>query len=218
MTAEPLSAPPIRILVVDDHPAVRQGLALLLAPGKIVVCGECSTGSEAQTLAVELAPDLVLVDLSLADEDGLAVVRALGARGIPSLVYSMHVDGRHIEASLTAGSLGYVTKREIHRVLVEAIRSVAAGRRFVSPIASAALAEHLAGHPTRRPVRDLSEQEREVYRLLGEGEGTLEIASALRISTRTVESYFTRIQEKLGLRGMHQLRRQAILDGRGPGL
>lgn len=219
MSAEAAPAPSVRILVVDDHPAVRQGLALLLAPEGISVCAECSGRDAALAQAKALRPDLALVDLSLADEDGLTVVADLRALDLPSLVYSMHVDGRHVEDALTAGALGYVTKREIHRVLVEAIREAAGGRRFLSPMAASALAEHTAGAGVFRTARDLSGQERQVYHLLGEGEGTIEIASSLNISTRTVESYYTRIRDKLGLTGMHDLRHHAInhLRNHAPG-
>lgn len=201
---------PIRLVVVDDHPAVRQGLALLLAPEGIAVCAEASSRAEALARLEECGPDLALVDLSLAGEDGLELVAEFHARGLPSLVYSMHEDGPHVRSAFTAGALGYVTKRELRQVLVQAIQEVAAGRRFVSPAAGVALAEHLTGPRARDAERELSRQERQVYQLLGQGEGTIEIASALGISTRTVESYYARIQDKLGLRGMHELRHHAI--------
>ncbi len=200
----------IEVLLVDDHPAVRHGLALLLAPDGIHVCGEASGRGEALAELRTCRPDVALVDLSLGGEDGTAVVAELHALGISPLVYSMYEDARHIEGAFAAGALGYVTKREIHRVLVHAIREIAAGHRFVSPNAAIALAENAADAIARGPDRGLSEQEREVYRLLGIGEGTVEIAAALGISARTVESYFARIMDKLGVDGMHDLRRHAI--------
>ena len=202
----------IRVLLVDDHPAVRMGLAMLLASEGIEVCGEAAGFDDAMELAGGCAPCVAVVDLSLAGRDGLDVVAGLLARGVRSLVYSMHDGGRHVQAAFAAGALGYVAKREMHRVLVEAIRSVAEGRRFASPEAAAALAGHvamMAGSDAPHET-ELSEQERQVYRMLGEGEGTIEIAAALRISTRTVDSYYARIQAKLGLRGMRDLRRHAI--------
>jgi DNA-binding NarL/FixJ family response regulator len=202
--------PPIRILVVDDHPTVRQGLALLLAPEGIEVCAEAGGRADALAHVENCRPDVAIVDLSLHGEDGLALVADLHARALPSLVYSMHEDGRRVERAFAAGAFGYVTKREISRVLVQAIREVAAGRRFVSPTAALALAEHLARPHACNVDRELSEQEQHVYHLLGQGEGTLEIAAALGISTRTVDSYYARIQAKLNLHGMHDLRRHAI--------
>ncbi|HEY3413772.1 MAG TPA: response regulator transcription factor [Armatimonadota bacterium] len=210
MEPEPQTEPEIRVLLVDDHPAVREGLALLLAPEGIAVC--CEAGEHAGALACLKAnrPDVALVDLSLGGEDGLSLVADLHARGVPALVYSMHEDSRHVEGAFTAGALGYGTKREAHRVLVEAIRETAAGRVFVSPCAAVTLATRFSGATDHAGDRELSEQERQVYSLLSQGEGTIEIAAALEISARTVESYYARIQDKLGLEGMHELRRHAI--------
>lgn len=204
------SPPPIRILLVDDHPAVRQGLALLLAPEGIAVCAEAGGRSEALALAEEHHPDVAIVDLSLDREDGLVLVAELHHRAVPVLVYSMHGDARRVSTAFAAGAQGYVSKRELHGVLVQAIREVAAGNRFVSPNAAAALAEGLSGLPAEEAMLRLSPKERAVYDLLGQGADTLDIASAMHISGHTVESYYARILMKLGLRGMHELRRQAI--------
>ena len=197
---------PVRILVVDDHPAVRHGLALLLAPEGIEVCAQAANHCEALVCAEEHHPDLAIVDLSLESEDGTALVVALRRRAIPVLVYSMHQDARHVRGALDAGALGYVTKREFDGALIDAIREVAGGRPFVSPIAAAGLTESAADDD----MTMLSTQEREVYRLMGRGEGTAEIASELDISAHTVESYYARIRDKLGLNNMHRLRRHAI--------
>jgi DNA-binding NarL/FixJ family response regulator len=193
---------PIRVLLVDDHPAVRQGLALLLATESIAVIAEAGSAADARARLCEVSPDLAVLDLSLDGEDGLSLLAGLHRAGIPAVIYSMHTDPRRIGAALAAGAGGYVTKREHHDVLVRAIREVAAGRRFLSPIAAA------TDSPADLP--DLSAQEREVFRRLGEGERAAEIAAALSISVYTVESYFTRLQCKLGLDGMHHLRRRAI--------
>lgn len=204
----------IRILLVDDHPAVRQGLGLLLGAEGICVCAEAGGRDEALALLEESRPDLALVDLSLGGENGAVLIADLHTRQVPALAYSMHEDSHHVEGAFAAGALGYVTKRELHGVLVQAIREVASGRRFVSPNAAIALANQIAGLQSQHIQRELSDQEDQVYRLLGEGEGTIEIAAALHISTRTVESYYARIMEKLGVEGMHNLRRQAINDRR----
>lgn len=200
----------IRVLLVDDHPGVRAGLALLLAREQIGVCGEAEQRSQAVLTADRTAPDVAIVDLSLGQENGLDVVADLNARGIPVLVYSMHEDGEHVQQALTAGARGYVTKREMHRVLVDAIREVAAGRGYIGPRASSTLAAQLRTAARNAPQRDLSDREREVYELLGEGATTSEIATRMQVSTRTVESYCARLMEKLGLDGMRPLRRKAI--------
>jgi len=202
--------PPIRVLIVDDHPAIRQGLGLLLASEGITVCAEASGRIEALTRLEECQPDLTLVDLSLGDEDGRLLIADLRKRALRSLVYSMHEEGQCVEGAIAAGALGYVTKREVHGVLVQAIREVAAGRRFVSPRAAMALADRIADARGDDVRGELSHQEWQVYRLLGEGESTAGIATALTISTRTVESYYARILLKLGLDGMRELRRHAI--------
>ncbi len=200
----------IRVLLVDDHPAVREGLALLLAPDGIDVIAEASARAEALARVKEQRPDLAIVDLSLDTEDGAALIADLRAHEVPALAYSMHKDLRHVEGAFAAGALGYVTKRELHGVLVEAVRHVAAGRQFLSPIAAVALAERASHAHAEPPVRDLSDKERQVYQLLGDGEGTYEIATVLKIGTRTVESYYARIIVKLGLSGMYELRHHAI--------
>jgi len=200
----------IRVLLVDDHPAVREGLALLLAPDGIDVVAEASAHAEALARVKERRPDLAIVDLSLDTEDGAALIADLRARDVPALAYSMHKDARHVEGAFAAGALGYVTKRELHGVLVQAIRQVAAGHQFASPIAAVALAQHATQSHAEPGARGLSQQEREVYQLLGKGEGTYEIAAALKISTRTVESYYARMIVKLVLNGMYELRHHAI--------
>ena len=200
----------IRVLLVDDHPAVREGLALLLAPDGIDVVAEASARAEALARAKERRPDLAIVDLSLDSEDGATLIADLRAHDVPALAYSMHNDARHVEGAFAAGALGYVTKRELHDVLVQGIREVAAGRQFVSPVAAIALAQRATQSRKGPGVGDLSQQERQVYQLLGNGEGTYEIATALNISTRTVESYYARIIVKLGLNGMYELRHHAI--------
>jgi DNA-binding NarL/FixJ family response regulator len=206
------SSPPIRILVVDDHPAVRQGLAYMLASEGLEVCAEAGGRGDALARVEESRPDLAIVDLSLEDEDGLALVADLRVRDVPVLVYSMHNDATRVGSAFAAGALGYVTKRELQAVLVQAIREVARGRRFASPIAAAALAESVAASPADDVVHKLSAHERKVYELLGRGQDTFDIAAALHVSNHTVESYYERIKLKMGLKGMYEVRRHAIDD------
>jgi two-component system, NarL family, invasion response regulator UvrY len=203
-------ARPIHVLLVDDHPVVRQGLALLLAREDIVVCAQAEDCAHALLSAEQTAPTVALVDLSLGPESGLDLIGDLEARGLPVLVYSMHEDGEHVQHALAAGARGYVTKREMHRVLTDAIREVAAGREYLGPRAAAALAAYVTRTGRRAVAREPSGREREVYRLLGEGATSSEIAGALKVSIRTVESYCARLMEKLGVDGMKPLRRDAI--------
>ena len=203
-SARRTSTASVSVLLVDDHPAVRQGLALLLSPEGIAVCAEAACGREALAALEACRPDVAIVDLSLDGEDGAVLVADLKARAVPALIYSMHQDARHVEGAFSAGALGYVTKRELPSVLVQGIREVAAGRRFVSPVAGVALAERVLQPSANDAIGHLSRQEREVYLLVGQGEGTYEIAAGLKISTHTVEAYYTRILTKLGLHGMYR--------------
>ncbi len=201
--------PPLHILLVDDHPAVRQGLALFLAREN-VVCTEAGDRVGALARLEERRPDLAIVDLSLGGEDGLVLIADLHARGVPVLVYSMHNDATRVRSAIAAGALGYATKRELDSALVQGIREVAAGRRFISPYAAVALADDAADANADDALRKLSDHERKIYKLLGRGADTFDIAAALHISNRTVDSYYARMLVKLNVSGMHDLRRHAI--------
>lgn len=199
-----------RIFLVDDHPAVRQGLSLLLHQEGIIVCGEAASREEALRYLEETDPDLVLVDLSLGNESGLDLIRDVAPRGVATLVYSMYDDALHVEAAFAAGAVGYVTKREMAATLIAAIREVLAGQRFFSPVIARILADKLISNTPRIPVERLSDREMEVFRRTGEGDTAAEMADLFAISPRTVESYYARIIEKLELRGVKAMRRLAI--------
>lgn len=138
---------PIRVLLVDDHRAVRDALALLLAAEDIVIMAEATGRAQLPAALEKGAPDLALVDVSLGGGNGLTVVAEMTARDVPVLVYSVYSDAARITRALAAGARGYVTKREAHRVLIDAIREVAAGREYLGPQAAAAL--HAEGEPDR---------------------------------------------------------------------
>lgn len=201
---------PIRVLLVDDHPGVRQGLALLLARDEIAVSGEAGGRADGLAALERETPDLALVDLSLGAESGIDLTAELVALGVPVLVYSMYEDGEHVQRALAAGARGYVAKRELHGVLVDAIREVAAGRQYLGQRPAAALAGQLARTARRPPPKELSGREHQVYELLGDGASISEIASTMGVSVRTVESYCARMMPKLTVDGMRALRRHAI--------
>ncbi len=210
MDSQSVTVPaPLHILLVDDHPAVRQGLALFLAREN-VVCTEAGGRAEALARVEEGRPDLAIVDLSLDGEDGLPLIADLHARGVPVLVYSMHSDATRVRSAFGAGALGYATKRELDSALLQGVREVAAGRRFISPLAAFALADGAPEPEADGAVRKLSGNERKIYELLGKGADTFDIAAALHISNRTVDSYYARMLVKLNVNGMHDLRRHAI--------
>jgi len=207
--------PGLRVFLVDDHPAVRQGLALLLGQERHAVCGEAGGRAEFLARIEACGAQVALVDLSLGEESGLPLLEELRSRSIPALIYSMHEDAETIERAFAAGAGGYVTKREVSAVLLDAVAEVAAGRRYVSPRAGQSLlSRSTPGGDGRTPETQagegLSERERQILGLLGNGESTSDIAAVLTISARTVESYCARIMEKLGLDGMKALKKHAI--------
>jgi DNA-binding NarL/FixJ family response regulator len=204
-----IASPGLRVFLVDDHPVMRSGLSLLLTQSGHVVCGVAASRAElvARIDAAEAA--VALLDLSLARESGLDVIDDLEARGVPSLIYSMHEDGKSIEQAFSRGARGYVTKREVEDVLLEAIAAVAAGRRYTSPEVMRSLADRaLAPSSGREAV--LSQRENQILAGLGRGETTDEMSRALNISFHTVETYYGRLQRKLALSSMNELRKFAI--------
>uniref|UniRef100_I2Q6W3 Response regulator containing a CheY-like receiver domain and an HTH DNA-binding domain n=1 Tax=Desulfovibrio sp. U5L TaxID=596152 RepID=I2Q6W3_9BACT len=208
MTTNPESGR--RLFLADDHPAVREGLTLRLLQEGFVVCGEAENRATLLAGIDASRADIALVDLTLCGENGLDLITELDARGIPVLVYSMHEDAETVRLALARGAGGYVAKRETSAVLVDGVRAVLAGRRYLSPRVAAALKASPALAPAAGQAAALSERERQILERLSQGEGNTEIASALGVSVRTVESYHARILVKLDLDGMKALRKYAI--------
>lgn len=198
--------PGIRIFLVDDHPAVLDGLTLLLAQDRHTICGVAATRAEALERIATSGTDLVLVDLALCGESGLDLLPELSAQGLPVLVYSMHEDQVTVCRALEKGASGYVTKREPSTELLEAVRCIRAGERYVSPRAATSL--------NAREAQPLSERELQTLNLMAQGETNAEIAVRLDVSVRTVESYCARVIDKLGLSGMKALRKHALAQAR----
>lgn len=213
-----------RIFLADDHPAVIDGLKLLLAQDRHTICGEATCRAELLERIDASAADIALVDLALYEESGLDLLPELLARGIPALVYTMHEDVVTLRRALDCGASGYVTKREPSAVLLEAVRRVLAGERFISPRVSASAGA--PGHAQAQTpgvsgqggqggqVIPLSEREEQILDLLRCGVSNAEIAGSLGVSVRTVETYFSRIIIKLSLDGMRALRKAASLRPR----
>lgn len=195
------------VLLVDDHPAVRQGLAALLASSGLPPLFQASTIEEARAIVGETEVDLAVIDLSLERGDGLDLVPDLAGRGARVIVYSMFEDARTIRRSLQYGVLGYVTKRDDPACLLEAVDRVRRGDTYLSVRAAGALREADAA----TQGKELSERERQVLSLMGQGESNIGIAATLGISVRTVETYYARICEKQDLSlSVRDLRKHAI--------
>lgn len=198
------------IFLIDDHPAVRDGLKLLFSGASYLVCGEAETSSETFERIGASGAELAVLDLSLGDESGFELITELCRLGIAVLVYSMYEDADAIEKSFSLGATGYVTKREKSAVLRLAVSDVLAGRRYVSPRAVQSLTDRALSSPQVNQKYLPSDRERQILSLLGRGESNADIAAALAISIRTVETHFVRIISKLKLDGMKELRRYAI--------
>jgi DNA-binding NarL/FixJ family response regulator len=204
-----------RVLLVDDHPIVREGLRGLLCQAKdLVVCGEAGASEEALELARELSPDAVIVDISLGKQSGLELIRALREHkaSLVILALSMHDEMIYAERALRSGANGYVMKQEATQKLVDALRSVLAGKTYVSQAVTERLlttmARPRAGVATYGIDR-LTDRELEVFRLVGMGLGSADIAHKLGISQKTVETHRSRIKEKLGVTTVSELVIQA---------
>lgn len=196
----------IRVVLVDDHAIVRTGLKAVLADApEIDVVGEASGGYEAVELLTRTAADVVVMDLSMSDGDGLTATRDITATGDGTrvLVLTMHSEEAYLEAVLEAGSSGYLGKATADRDLVEAVRAVARGEIFVQPSAARVLAQGARRRDEQATDRAryerLTDREREVMRLIAEGYTAPEIGEQLAISPKTVDTYKQRVNDKLGL-------------------
>ena len=205
-----------RIFLIDDHPVVRQGLATLLnQQSDLEVCGEADDAAGALTAIAAAKPDVALVDLSLKTSSGLELVKDLVIQHptVRVVVLSMYDELIYAERVMRAGASGYVMKRETNNNLLAAIRRVTAGGVFLSERVMAMIAEKM-GTPKRLRgesiVDQLSDRELEVFRLMGRGRSTAQIAEEMRISIKTVQAYHARMKEKLGLKNATELLRAAV--------
>jgi DNA-binding NarL/FixJ family response regulator len=204
------------ILIVDDHPIVRQGLAQLInEEPDLHVCGQAEDAVEAIQMIGKLEPDLVIVDLSLKNTSGLELIKDIKVRyaSLPVLTLSMHDEAIYAERSLRAGARGYIMKHEATDRVVIAIRRVLSGQIYVSEDLAASMVGKLVagtGDRTKLSVERLSDRELEVFRLIGMGYGTREMAEGLHLSQKTIETYRAHIKEKLHLQDTNELLRTAI--------
>jgi DNA-binding NarL/FixJ family response regulator len=205
-----------RVFVVDDHPIVRQGLALLInQQPDLTVCGEAEEVHAALQKIATCKPDIVVVDISLNGPDGLELLKSIRARdaSLPVLILSMHEESIYAERALRAGANGYIMKQEATETVLVALRRIINREIYVSEsVANKMLRRYISGSATAKqsPIAELSDRELEVFRLIGEGHSTRRIAEELHLSVKTVESYQAHIKEKLSLRSARELVQHAI--------
>jgi DNA-binding NarL/FixJ family response regulator len=214
-----------RVMIVDDHPMMRQGLAQLIDnEPDLEVAAEADTGGQGLDIAIKEKLDLALLDISLPDKNGLELIKDIRAvkPELPILIVSMHDEALYAERVLRAGARGYIMKQEGGKKLLQAIRQVLTGQIYVSEKMSARILETFSGHApgqSSSPVARLSDREFEVFQLIGQGKGTKEIANHLNLSVKTVEVHRAKIKEKLSLQTATDLVRYAVrwAEAQGPG-
>ena len=210
----------LRIVIVDDHPIVRKGLTELINhEPDMIVCGESDTADGGLGRIVADRPAVAIIDLSLGMDSGLRLVKRLNASlpEVKILVLSMHDEKLHAERALAAGASGYIMKDAAMQHLIGAIRCVASGRTYVSAEMSERIVARMTGRrdatSATAPLERLTDREREIFTLIGQGLGTRDIAQRLAVSVKTVETHQARIKEKLGLTHVRELMRAAVSWG-----
>jgi NarL family two-component system response regulator LiaR len=217
-TAMPISDA-TRVLIVDDHAIVREGLRTLLSEeSDVEVVGEAANGDEAVALAAALLPDVVLMDLVLPGVDGIEATRRIRGGGLPSqvLVLTSFADDQRVREAVQAGAIGYLLKDVLKLELLQAIRAAARGLPALHPVAQQHLLRQVAAPPQPSPLESLTLREREVLRLLAGGRSNRQIAAALFLTEGTVKGYVSVILSKLGVADRTQAALLAIKHGLAP--
>jgi DNA-binding NarL/FixJ family response regulator len=208
--------PKTKILLVDDHPLVREWLTNLInQQPDFQVCGEAGSAPEALQQVEAAKPDVTIIDISLTSGSGLELIKSIKASRSSTviLVLSMHDEMLYAERALRAGAGGYIMKSEATQKVIQAIRSLLQGEIYVSPKVASLMAKKFIGGKTEGtafPIEQLSDRELEVFQLLGRGYGTRQISEHLHVGFKTVQGYSARIKEKLNLANINELMREAI--------
>lgn len=216
-TAERGHPPSRSILIVDDHPMLRRGLAALIETDPdLSVCGEAETCQDAMLALRDMRPDLVIIDLALRESDGLDLVKQVKASypETPTMVLSMHDEAVYAERALRAGARGYVSKQQLDETVLDAIRRVLGGETYMSEQLKSRLAAKFIGGKTLQtdsPLDALTDRELQVFRLIGSGRSTRQIAERLSLSVKTIESHCEHIKQKLTLHSSTELAHRATL-------
>lgn len=210
------TTPERKILIVDDHPVFCLGMSELInKAADLTVCGSEDTPASALKAIRRLTPDLVIVDISLKESSGIDLIQEINTRfqGLPILVLSMYDESLYAERALLAGARGYLMKQEAIAVVVDAIRQVLSGKIYASDsvkekVFQRLVSPHAASDTS--PLDGLTSRELEVFRLIGEGLSTREIAERMHLSIKTIGTYRERIKEKLGLKHYTELIKAAV--------
>jgi DNA-binding NarL/FixJ family response regulator len=206
----------IKVLLADDHAILRDGISALLSlQNDIEIIGQASNGQEAVALAKKLNPDVVLIDVSMPQMDGLEATRRIKKDNprIKVLVLTQHDNDEYILATVKSGSDGYLPKRALGQELLAAIHAVYQGNTFLYPTAAAALFDDYRQHVEKEPYDSLTDREKEVFRLIAEGHTSRVIADRLFISLKTVLNHREKIMEKLNIHHSNELIKLAIRKG-----
>lgn len=205
-----------KVLLVDDHPIVRHGFAELInRDPNLTVCGEAEDIHEAMEAIKSSRPDIVIVDITLKGGNGLELIKNLKIQhpGLPALVISMHDESLYAERVLRAGGRGYLTKQEAVDNILTAIHRVLKGEIYLSQKMTGKLLYRIADGDTqlsRSPIDSLTDRELEVFQMIGQGNGTRQIAEELHLSVKTVETYREHLKQKLGLKDAAELVQHAV--------
>jgi len=205
-----------RILIVDDHPIVRQGLAELINhESDLTVCGQAEDSHGAIKAIRELNPSMAIIDISLKQTSGLELTKDIHSQypDLPVLVLSMHDETLYAERALRAGAMGYIMKQEATENVIAAIRRIMGGEIYVSDRMAARMVRKLVtgqAETNTSQIDSLSDRELEVFRLIGKGHGTRQISERLHLSVKTIETYRAHIKEKLNLVDAAELLQHAI--------
>ena len=206
----------IQVLIVDDHPVIRDGLvAIINHEQDLNVCGQAEDAYTAQKAVDELKPDIVVTDISLKSSDGIELTKNIkaGHPALPVIILSVHDESLYAERALLAGAKAYLMKDKVSENIIKAIRTVLSGEIYVSDAISKKFLHKIAGDKAgtaKTPIESLSDREFEIFRLIGEGLKASQMAKQLHLSIKTIETYRSRIKEKLNLPNASQLLQYSI--------
>ena len=206
-----------KVLIVDDHPVTRDGLAIRIErEPDMEICGEAADIADALNVIESTSPHIAIIDVSLATGSGIELVKEIKVRfpNVRMLVWSMYDESLYAERAIQAGALGYINKKNVRETIIEAIRTVLAGDVYLSPEYSSKVLNRLTqggSVESKLPSQMLTDRELEAFSLIGKGLTTAEIAKRMKLAQSTVETYRSRIKEKLNLKHAAELVREATV-------